>query len=151
MSSLQAAELANLLLAGLLAGNDLVSVGIVNPAITTLSAEAKLAVDKLIFKRYAIVMPVFIPATIASGAVVAALQEGGSTHFWLAIAGTAALVLWQIVAFSLFPINKLILRDDPSLTPERWRELHHTWSQRHLARAVLSFAAFVLFLVSALG
>ena len=151
MSSLEAAQLANLLLAGLLAGNDLATVAIVNPAIAKLDAEAKFAVDKRMFRRYAVIMPLFIPSLIASGAVVAALEDQSSWRFDVALAGASSLFLWQLIAFSLFPINRLILHNDPSLTAERWRELHRMWSRRHLARAALSLGGFVLFLVAAFG
>jgi uncharacterized membrane protein len=151
VSTLESAQLANLIIAGLLAGNDAGHWGVVHPALSKISVAASYAAERSIFYGYRRVMPILVPLTLASGIVVAILTQGHSASFWLAVAGCIAVLGWQIVAVSLYPVNRVILeeRDEPPADNEWWG-LRRRWYQRHTIRVALVAAALVCFILSAL-
>jgi hypothetical protein len=152
MSELEAAELANLLLVGLFAGNDLGHWGVVHRALNNIPTAASFAAERAMFRRYRRVMPILWLLTVASGIVVSVLTEDHSTSFWLAVAGTAGVFLWQAVAASLYPVNREILEgpEEAIPEPEAWAGLRKRWYGRHTLRVALVVGAFVAFVVSAL-
>jgi hypothetical protein len=152
MSELEAAELANLLLVGLFAGNDLGHWGVVHRALNKIPVAASFLAERSMFRRYRRVMPVLWLATVASGVVVSILTENHSTSFWLAVFGTIGVFLWQGVAASLYPLNRQILEgpEEAIPDPETWANLRKRWYARHTLRVALVVGAFVAFLVSAL-
>jgi hypothetical protein len=152
VSSLEAAELANLILIGLYAGNDVGHWGVIHRALSQIPTPASFAAERAIFRRYRRVMPILMPLTLASGIVVAVLTEDWSASFWLAVAGSAAVVLWQVVAVSLYPLNRTILEgpEEAIPEPETWSSIRKRWYGRHTLRVALIVAALVVFILSAL-
>ena len=57
-------------------------------------------------------MPILVPVTLVSGIVVAILTDDQHASFWLAVVGCIAVLGWQIIAVSLYPLNKVILQED---------------------------------------
>jgi len=150
VSRLEAAQLANLILVALFAGNDAGHWGVVHPALSRIPVAASYAAERTIFRGYRTVMPILVPLTLASGVVVAVWAEG--TAFWLAVAGCVAVFGWQVIAVSLYPLNKVILEDTGEAVPqaEEWWSLRRRWYRRHTFRMLLVVSALVTFILSAL-
>lgn len=152
MSSLEYAQLANLILVALFAGNDAGHWGVVHPALSKISVPCSYAAERSIFRGYRVVMPILVPVTLVSGIVVAILTDDQHASFWLAVVGCIAVLGWQIIAVSLYPLNKVILQEDESAVPEaaEWWALRNRWYRRHTFRMTLVVSALVTFILSAL-
>jgi|SRR5829696_5377683 len=151
MSGVEAAELANLILVGVLAGNDLGHWSVVHPALGKVPAHESFTAEKAIFGRYRYFMPILVPLAIASGIVVAVIGDKSDTSFWLAVAGVSLLGVWQFVVLTLYPLNERILgAESREPTADEWWALRRSWYARHTVRVWAGFAAFVLFVLSAL-
>lgn len=149
MTSLEAAEFANLLLVGFVFGTDVVTATVINPALNRLQFQAQLAAYKSLIRRFGFVMPWLLPLTLASGIVVVVkIGSGDSTPFALALAGVIALAVWELLAFALFPVNKLVWEADSDFPADRWRSLHTRWDRMHVLRTLCTVAAFVSFLLA---
>ena len=83
-----------------------------------------------------------------------AVQEEAWTLEWsLAVIGCALIFGWQLIVFSLYPINLKLMEAKPEDVPPEpeWRAMRRLWFERHSLRTLLSSAALVLFLLSALA
>jgi uncharacterized membrane protein len=153
VSGLETAELINLLLVGVLAGNDLGHWSVVHPALGKISAGASYAAERAIFRRYRHIMPVLVPLALVSGIVTAVIGKTSSTSFWLAVGGCVALFGWQLVVLSLYPLNERILGRPVDAAPppdDEWWAIRRVWYRRHTIRVWLGFVAFAVFILSAL-
>ncbi len=66
-------------------------------------------------------------------------------QFWLATAGTAAMLLAAVLTRVVnFPINDALMTWNAASPPNNIRELWAPWEQVHTMRAALSVCAFVL-------
>jgi uncharacterized membrane protein len=152
MTGLEWAELANLIFIGLVAGNDVAVWTVVHPALDSIPVTQSFGAERAMLLRYKSVIPLPILVILVSGSVVAALEDLWSTRFWLALAGTVAIFLWQLIVLSLFPINMKVMEAPADHVPdtEEWRRMRRKWYQRHTVRTVLSVAALAAFILSAL-
>ena len=152
MSTLESAQFANLILVALFAGNDAGHWGVVHPALSKISAPCSYAAERAIFRGYRVVMPILVPLTLASGIVVAILTDDQHASFWLAVAGCIAVLGWQIIAVSLYPLNKVILEEGDDKVPEaeEWWALRNRWYRRHTFRMALVVSALVTFILATL-
>ena len=149
MSSLEAAEFANLILVGFVFGTDVVTAAVINPALNRLEVQMQLAAYKSIIRRFGLVMPWLLPLTLASAIVVLVkIGTTDSTPFALALTGVIALVVWELCAFALFPANKLVRDAGPDFPADRWQALHSRWDRMHLVRTLCTVTAFVTFLLA---
>ncbi len=94
--------------------------------------------------------PLLIPITL--GAVLGGLiwiwslrARWRAAEFWLATAGTAAMVAVAVMTRLVnFPINDALMTWSAAAPPANVRALWATWEQVHTVRATLSVLAFVL-------
>jgi Domain of unknown function (DUF1772) len=142
--------LLNLMLAGVLLGNELSTLLVVHPAARTLSLPRQVEIEKSLTRRYGLIMPVVMIATIVSGVAVAVGAEADGRV--LAIAGTACLAVMLGVTFAgNMPVNVYTLRADPEGVEEgEWRSRRRTWHRWHLLRVLLDAAAMACFVLAVL-
>ena len=145
---MEAAQLVAVLLAGLLAGSELTSWGIVHPTLWKLDHAAQVRAEKLIYKRFGTVDPFLMTATIAAGFVAAGMLDGRAAG--LTFAGAACFTaMLAITLIGNMPINLRIFRWDEAGDPEEWRRLRRRWDRLHTIRIVLDSSGFVLIALAA--
>jgi hypothetical protein len=140
----------NLLLAGVLLGNELSTLVAVHPAIRSLPVAGQVTVEQSLTRRYGALMPVLMTATLASGVVLSATIDADGRA--LAIAGTACIAAMLAITFvGNVPVNVYTLRVRPEqVDPHEWSRRRRAWDRFHIARVALDAAALVLFLLALL-
>jgi 4-hydroxybenzoate polyprenyltransferase len=141
-------EVVQLVLIGLLAGEELIVRYGVQPALDSLPDEAHLRARIALVKRLKVVVPIMmVPAVLASVALV--VVAGNAHGFGWGIAGLVALVAF--LAFSFFgtvPINIRVNDWDSGNPPADWRQVVHRWETIDTFRSSAAILAFILFAVA---
>ena len=152
MVGLDTAELINIILVALLVGNDVAVWTVVHPALDEIPVAHGFTAERAMLLRYKTLVPFLILFILASGIAVVVQDDAGSASFWLSLAGTVAIFCWQLIVISLYPINIKLMEASPEDVPpeDEWRKMRRVWLARHTARMLLSIAALVLFLISAI-
>ena len=153
--ALKVARLVNLILAGMLTGNEFSGFMAIYPALGRLSPLARLRAEQEIYRRYGRIMPFYMSSTIASFLPVLLLQRGrpGSPAFRFALAGTACFVAMLVVTLTRnLPINKRIEElpaEEASF--EEFRELRERWDRLHAVRNLLNVGGLIFACLGALS
>ena len=143
-------QFLSLVLAGLLAGSELTSWGIVHPTLWRLAHREQVRAEKLMYRRFAMVDPFLMTATIVACFLAAGALDG--TPATLSLAGGACFAtMLAITLLGNMPINVQILRWREDDEPARWRRLRRRWDRLHSMRIVLDTAGFVLMTLAAVG
>ena len=139
------------LLAGLLAGSELTSWGIVHPTLWKLEHDAQVRAEKLTYRRFASIDPFLMTATIGACFVAAGALSGDSATLALAAGASFALML-GITLVGNMPLNLRVFRwDEERGDPVEWRQIRRRWDRLHSVRIVLDLAGFVLIILAVLG
>jgi len=151
--SLDVTELINLIALSLLVGNDVATLVVVHPALDSIPVAHGFTAERAMLLRYKKLVPILILIVFASGIAVAVQEEAWALEWWLAVIGCALIFGWQLIVFSLYPINLKLMEAKPEDVPPEpeWRAMRRLWFERHSLRTLLSSAALVLFLLSALA
>lgn len=147
-------RLVNLVLTGMLTGNEFGSWVAVHPALSSLPPHAHLQAEQAVTRRYGRIMPVFMTATVASFVpVLAFTRERGSSSFLFSFAGMLCYVAMLAVTLTRnVPINRRLLELSPDTTPrEEFLELRARWGRLHTARNLLNIAGLALAVLGALS
>ena len=140
-------SLIAVLLAGLLAGSELTSWGIVHPTLWKLDHQAQVRAEKLMYGGFARVDPFLMTATVIACFVAAGALDKRS--FPLALAAGAC---FASMLLGNMPINLRVFRwDEAHGDPAEWRRLRRRWDRLHSVRIVLDTAGFVLMTLAAVG
>jgi hypothetical protein len=153
-SSLKAARLANLMLVGMLTGNEFGTLAGVYPALDRISPMARLEALKGVYRRMGGFMPPYMLSTLGSFLPVLVLQRRpGTAAFRFTLAGLACFVaMVMITRRGNLPINARIEElpaEEASL--EEFGELRERWTRLHAARNVLNVAGLVFTSLGALS
>ena len=137
---LRGLRIANLVLAGVLTGNELCTFTVVHPLLQRLGYAEEVAGEQFVTRRLGAVMPPLMTATVATGAVAVAGLEGRERA--LVGAGTAAYAaMLAITAVGNMPVNVQTLSWDTATQPEaEWRRLRRRWDRSHALRVALDAA-----------
>ena len=147
---LRAVRFVNLLLAGMLAGNELGTWAAAHPALGRLSPPERLRAEQELTRRYAAIMPAWMGSALASCFVSAFLSRGtagfrgtvlGSLCFAAMLAGTR---------LGNVPINDRTLE----LTEEdigEFERIRARWTRLHTLRVALTTAGFAALVSGALS
>ena len=141
---------ANLLLAGMLAGNELGTWAAVHPALGELDPPERLRAEQALTRRFGAVMPAWMGSALASG-FAAALLARGSAGFRRTLFG--ALCFATMLASTRLgnvPINTRTLE----LTEEdieEFERLRDRWGRLHTLRVALTTAGFAALVSGALA
>jgi len=153
--ALKVARLLNLLLAGMLTGNEFSGFVAIYPALGRLSPPARLRAEQEVYRRYGAIMPFYMSSTVASFLPVLLLQRGspGSPAFRCAIAGmTCFVAMLAITLIRNLPINKRIEELPPEEASfEEFGELRKRWDRLHAVRNLLNIGGFIFTCLGALS
>ena len=152
--SLKAVRLVNLVLTGMLAGNEFGTLAGVYPALDRVSPMARIEALQRVCRRMGSLMPPYMLSTLASYLPVLLLQRRpGTAAFRFTLAGMAcSLAMVIITRWGNLPINARIEElptEEASL--EEFGELRERWTRLHVARNVLNVAGFVFACLGALS
>jgi hypothetical protein len=153
-SSLKVARVVNLVLAGMLTGNEFGSFVAIYPALGRVSPMARMEAEQGIYRRLGGIMPFYMISTLASFLPVLVLQRRpGSPAFRFTLAGLACFVaMVAVTRTGNLPINARIEElptEEASL--DEFRELRGRWDRLHAVRNVLNVAGLVFACLGALS
>jgi hypothetical protein len=153
-SSLKVARMANLVLAGMLTGNEFGTLAGIYPALDRISPMARLEALQGVYRRMGGFMPPYMISTLASFLPVLVLQRRpGTAAFRFTLAGLACVVAMVAITRSgNLPINARIEElptEEASL--EEFGELRERWTRLHAARNVLNVAGLIFASLGALS
>ncbi len=141
------ARFVNLMLAGLLAGNEFGTKVGVHPSLERLSTPERIRAEQEVTRRYAAIMPFWMSSVIISCLPVLALSRR-TNAFLPTAAGTACFAgMFASTLLGNVPINNRVLEMSPETDREEFAELRRRWDRLHTLRVALNVAGLV-FLVS---
>ncbi|MFF2052349.1 anthrone oxygenase family protein [Leifsonia sp. NPDC058194] len=143
-----AVAIVQLVLIGLLAGEELIVRWGVQPALRSLPDDAHVRARIALVKRLKVVVPaIMVPTVLASIALL--VVAGGSAGLAWRIAGAAALLVFVLASFlGTVPINIGVNDWDPARPPADWRAVVARWERIDVLRSSAAVLAFVLFAIA---
>ena len=153
-SSLRVARLVNLVLVGMLTGNEFGSFVAIYPALGRISPMARLEAEQGIYRRLGRIMPYYMGSTLASFLPVLAIgRRPGASAFRFTLAGLACYVaMGAITRTGNLPINARIEGlPMEEVSFEEFRELRERWDRLHAVRNALNVAGLVFACLGALS
>ena len=151
---LKMARFVNLLLTGVLAGNEFGGFVGFHPALYDLPTEAHARAERAITSRFGKIMPPFMTAAILSFVPVLSLvRDRRSPSFFFTLVGMLCFMAMLAVTFAgNMPVNRRMIEMDPgTVSGEELVELRRRWDRFHTARNVLNFFGFASALLGALS
>ena len=140
--------IVQLVLAGLLAGEEFIVRWGIQPAIASLPDDAHVRTRIALVKRLKVVVPILmVAAVLASVAVL--IGEGLAQGFGFRIAGMVALIIFVLASFlGTVPINMGVNDWNPHDPPADWASVVTRWQRIDVLRSTAAGLAFVLFIVA---
>ena len=151
---LRVARVINLVLAGMLTGNEFSGMAAIYPALGRISPMARLEAEQEIYRRYGRIMPFYMVSTITSFLTVLALQrKPGSPAFRFTLAGLLCYAAMLAITLTRnLPINARIEElPTEKASLDEFRELRQRWDRLHAIRNALNVAGLVLAILGALS
>ena len=151
---LEVARFVNLMLAGVLTGNEFGGFVGFHPALYQLPTEAHARAERAITSRFGKLMPPFMTTAILSFVPVLSLvRDRRSPSFFFTLLGMLCYVAILAVTFAgNMPVNRRMLEIDPvAASSEELMELRRRWDRFHAVRNVLNFLGLICALLGALS
>ena len=151
---LKATRFINLLLTGVLTGNEFGGFVGFHPALYALPTEAHARAERAITGRFGKVMPPFMTAAILFFVPVLSLAEDRrSPSYFFTLAGMLSYASMLAVTFAgNMPVNRRMIEMDPgTVSGEELVGLRRRWDRFHAVRNVLNFLGFTSALLGALS
>lgn len=141
---------ANLLLAGMLAGNELGTWAAVHPALEELSPAERLRAEQALTRRFGAVMPAWMGSALASCFAAALLAHGSSGFRRTFLGALCFAAMLASTRLGNVPINTrtLELTEDDL---EEFGRLRDRWDRLHTLRVALTTAGFAALVSGALA
>ena len=151
--ALKAARFVNLVLAGVLTGNEFGGWAGTHPALRTLPPAAHVQAEQAVTRRFGAIMPFLMTATIVSCAPVLALARDRRSAGWrCTLAGMLCYLAMLGVTFGgNMPINRRTLEVSPEAPPADWLALRARWDRWHALRNALNLAGLGFLVAGALA
>jgi len=138
--ALKIARFVNLLLAGLLAGNEFGTWAAVHPALGELSMPERIRAEREVTRRYAKIMPFWMSSVVVSCLVALTLGRR-SGAFLYTLAGTVCFAAMLIsTLLGNVPINDRVLELSPENDSEEFLRLRVRWDRLHAFRVLMNVA-----------
>jgi uncharacterized membrane protein len=148
---LKVARLVNLVLAGLLAGNEFGTKVALHPSLERLSPPERIRAEQEVTRRYGAIMPFWMSSAIVSCLPVLALSRRRRSGFLPTLAGTICFVGMLVsTVLGNVPINNRVLELSPESEGEEFVELRKRWDRLHTLRVFLNVAGLALLCLGAL-
>jgi uncharacterized membrane protein len=148
---LKVARFVNLVLAGVLVGNEFGTKVAIHPSLERLSTPERIRAEQEVTRRYAAIMPFWMSSVVVSCLPVLVLSRRTRALLPTA-AGTACFV--GMLASTLIgnvPINNRVLELSPETDQEEFVELREHWDRLHTLRVLLNVAGLALLCIGALS
>lgn len=143
---MSALEAVVVVLAGVLAGEELAVRWGLQPALDALGDRAHLEARQALIRRLRVLVPAVMLPTVALSLLVLVLDRPVSV-WWLG--GTGGLVAFVLASFlGTVPINIRVNDWDPAAPPADWRAVVSRWERVDVLRSSAAVAGFVLLLIS---
>jgi hypothetical protein len=152
--ALKAAQVVNLLITGVLTGNEFGSWAALHPALRELPRQAHVRSEQAVTRRYGKIMPTLMTEALVSFVPVLSLvSDRRSSSFLFGLAGMVCYAtMLAITLTGNVPINRRTLELDPDTTSrEEFLELRGRWDRLHAARNVLNLGGFGLAVLGVLA
>ena len=147
---LKVARFVNLVLAGLLVGNEFGTKVAIHPSLERLSLPERIRAEQEVTLRYAAIMPFWMSSVIISCLPVLVLSRRTNALLPTA-AGTACFVgMLASTALGNIPINNRVLEMSPETDGEEVKELRERWDRLHTLRDRLNVAGLAFLYLGAL-
>jgi len=149
-TAIQALEIAAIVVAGTMTGNEIAVAVFFHPRISRLDDAVHVRAAQTLARGLGAAMPFWYALTfLLSLGVIFFAHATWSTPRWLAF-GAAALFAAMIVYTVLLPvpINNQVARWRPDSLPANWRELRRRWDTLHAIRVGFLVVALVLLVAS---
>ena len=153
MIALKAAQFVNLLLTGVLTGNEFGSWAALHPALRELPHRAHVRSEQAVTRRYGKMMPALMTGALVSFVpFLSLLSDRMSLSFVFDLAGMLCYAtMLTITLAGNIPINRRTLELDPDKTSrEEFLELRASWDRLHTVRNVLNLTGFGLAILGVL-
>jgi hypothetical protein len=146
------ARFVNLILTGVLTGNEFGGFVGFHPALYRLSTDAHASAEQEITARFGKIMPTFMTATIVSFVPVLSLTRDHRS-FRFTLAGMLCYLAMLAVTFAgNMPVNRRTLELDPkTVSRDEFLALRRRWDAFHAARNVLNAAGLVFAILGTLS
>ena len=152
LSSMLLLELAAVVVAGTMVGNELAVAVFFHPRLSALDDATHARAAQALAAALGRAMPFWYALTLLlSGAVAFFAQPAGTPGHGWALAATglfAAMIVYTVLL--LVPINNQVARWQVESLPANWRERRRRWDALHAVRVGVLALALVLLVVSCL-
>lgn len=152
LSSAQFLELAAIVVAGTMVGNELAVAVFFHPRISALDDGTHVRAAQALASALGRAMPFWYALTLLlSGAVAFFARPAGTPGHGLALAAAglfAAMIVYTVLL--PVPINNQVARWQPESLPANWRELRRRWDALHALRVGVLLVALILLVASCL-
>ena len=146
----KAARFVNLVLAGLLAGNEFGTKVAVHPALERLGPPERVRAEQEVTRRYAAIMSFWMSSVIVSCLPVLALSHKTSAFLPTLVATACFVAMLASTLRGNVPINDRVLELAPEADDEEFAELRERWDRLHTLRVALNVAGLTFLCVGAL-
>ena len=149
-TAIQALEIAAIVVAGTMTGNEIAVAVFFHPGISRLDDAVHVRAVQTLAIGLGAAMPFWYALTcLLSLATTFFAQPTWDTCRWLALGATALFAAMSIYSVLLpVPINNQVARWQPDSLPPNWRELRRRWDTLHVIRVVFLVVALVLLVTS---
>jgi uncharacterized membrane protein len=152
--TLKAAQFVNVLLTGVLTGNEFGSWAALHPALRELPHQAHVRSEQAVTRRYGKMMPSLMTGALLSFVPVLSLvSDRRSLSFLFDLVGILCYAtMLAITLVGNIPINRRTLELAPDTTSrEEFLELRARWDRLHTARNVMNLTGFGLAILGVLA
>ena len=146
----KAARFVNLVLAGLLAGNEFGTKAAVHPALERLGPPERVRAEQEVTRRYAAIMPFWMSSVIVSCLPVLALLRKTSAFLPTLVATACFVAMLASTLMGNVSINARVLELSPETDGEEFAELRERWDRLPTLRVVLNVAGLAFLCLGAL-
>ena len=146
----KAARFVNLVLAGLLAGNEFGTKAAVHPALERLGPPERVRAEQEVTPRYAAIMPFWMSSVIVSCLPVLALSRKTSAFLPTLVATACFVAMLASTLIGNVPINDRVLELSPETDVQEFAKLRERWDRLHTLRVALNVAGLAFLCVGAL-
>jgi hypothetical protein len=151
--ALKTTRFLNLLMTGVLTGNEFGGLVGFHPALYELPTEAHARAERAITSRFGKIMPPFMTAAILSFVPVLSLaKDRRSPSYFFTLMGMLCYTsMLAVTVAGNMPVNRRMLEmDSGTVSGEVLIELRRRWDRFHAVRNILNFLGFTSALMGAL-
>jgi hypothetical protein len=141
----------NLLLAGLLTGNEIGTKLAVHPALEDLGVAGRIRAEQALTRRFAAIMPYWMVSTVLSCIAALALARGRPGSLPTLLGSCCFAGMLAATVLGNVPINNRTLEIDPEGDQQEFVELRERWDGLHTLRVILTVSGLAFLVAGALS